>query len=79
MKFRLLPSWSQLRKLGRLKFCLFFSSSVTVVQLLADLSFGFIISPEKHLLRFLCWNLFAFFMWRRAEASFKRYGDNKKT
>ena len=79
MKFRLLPRWAQLRKLGRGKFSLVFSSTVTAVQFLGDLTFGSAISPEKYLLRFLCWSLFAFFMWRRAEASFERYGENEKS
>jgi len=79
MKFRFLPRWAQLRKLGRIKFSLVFSSTVTGVQFLGELTFGSAVSSEKYLLRFLCWSLFAFFMWRRAEASFERYGQNKKT
>lgn len=78
MKFRLLPRWAQLRKLGRLKFVLVFSSTVTLAAFLGDLTFGSAISPEKYLLRFLCWSLFAFYMWRRAETSFERYGENEK-
>lgn len=79
MKFRLLPRWAQLRKLGRVKFALVFSSTVTLAAFLSDVIFGSAISSEKHLLRFLCWSLFAFFMWRRAEASFERYGENEKS
>ncbi len=78
MKFRLLPRWAQLRKLGRVKFSLLFSSAVTALQVVGDLTFGSAISPEKYLLRFLCWSLFAFYMWRRAETSFERYGENEK-
>jgi hypothetical protein len=79
MKFRLLPRWAQLRKLGRVKFVLVFSSTVTLAAFLGDVIFGSAIAPEKHLLRFLCWSLFGFFMWRRAEASFERYGENEKS
>ena len=79
MKFRLLPRWAQLRKVGRVKFVLVFSSTVTLAAFLGDVIFGSAISSEKHLLRFLCWSLFAFFMWRRAEASFERYGENEKS
>jgi hypothetical protein len=78
MKFRLLPRWAQLRKLGRLKFSLLFSSTATLPQFIGDLGFGSVISPEKYLLRFLCWSLFAFYMWRRAESSFERYGEKEK-
>lgn len=78
MKFRLLPNWAQLRKLGRLRFSVLLSTTLTVLQFIGDLSFGSAIVPKKYLLQFLCWILFAFFMWRRAEASFERYGEKEK-
>lgn len=79
MKLRLLPRWAQLRKLGRVKFVLVFSSTVTLAAFLGDVIFRSAISSEKHLLRFLCWSLFAFYLWRRAETSFERYGENEKS
>lgn len=79
MKFRLLPRWAQWRKLGRIKFALVFSVTLTTAAWLGDLTFGARISPEKYLWRFLGWGLFATFMWRRLETSYKRYAETKKT
>lgn len=77
MKFRLLPRWANLRKLGRFKFVVLISATVTALQWCGDLIFKAAVHPEKCTLRFLGWSLFAFYMWRHFEASYKRYHQNK--
>jgi hypothetical protein len=77
MKFRLLPRWTHLRKLGRYKFVVLFSATLTALQWVGDLIFKVAVHPEKYTLRFLGWGIFAFYMWRHFEASYKRYYQNK--